>query len=102
MDSKVIDGKRHRVHKEYVDVIARMASDGRLLPLCICWRDGRSFPVEQVLERMGCASARRGTVTELFRISVAGRQTELYLEHHAGIPGIDGPHVRWWVYALDA
>ena len=102
MDSKVVNGKRRRVHKEYVDVIARIAGDGRVLPLRVCWRDGRSFAIDQVLERIGCASARRGMTTELFRIRMGDRETELYMEHHAGTPGIDGPHTRWWVYALDA
>ena len=43
-------GERRRVHREYVDVVARFGRDGSIDPVCVVWRDGRSFPIDEVLE----------------------------------------------------
>ena len=43
-------GERRRIHREYVDVVARFGRDGAIEPVCVAWRDGRSFPIDEVLE----------------------------------------------------
>ncbi len=39
----------HKV-KHFVDVIARMRDDGLVVPLAVCWGDGRTFHVEQDMD----------------------------------------------------
>lgn len=53
-------GERRRIHREYVDIYCRMGRDGQILPVRILWRDGRSFPVDEVVEP-GAAGRRRAT-----------------------------------------
>ena len=36
--------------KHYVDVIMRLRDDGRIVPLSVCWDDGRTFHIDQVLD----------------------------------------------------
>lgn len=41
---------RVRVHRVDVDVVAHFGRDGSIVPACVQWLDGRSFPVDEVLE----------------------------------------------------
>lgn len=44
------DGTRMRVHRVDVDVVARFERDGSIVSVCVQRLDGRSFPVDEVLE----------------------------------------------------
>ena len=44
------DGTRVRVHRVDVDVVARFERDGSIVSVCVQRLDGRSFPVDEVLE----------------------------------------------------
>ena len=56
-------GTRRRVHREYVDVYARFGRDGAIEPVCIMWKDGRSFRVDEVIDAGGFGTMSRGRQT---------------------------------------
>ena len=61
-------GERRRVHREYVDVYARFGRDGAIEPVCIMWKDGRSFSVDEVIESSGFGIMSRGRQTARYRV----------------------------------
>ena len=61
-------GERRRVHREYVDVYARFGRDGAIEPVCVMWKDGRSFRVDEVMETGGFGALVRGRQTARYRV----------------------------------
>ena len=97
-------GERRRVHREYVDVYARFGRDGAVEPVCVMWKDGRSFRVDEVLEVGPHGAPCGGRQTTRFRVRFGRHVTSLYLERREGETGIaaDGSQLlRWWVNAYD-
>lgn len=72
--------------KTYVDVVARIDADGRVTPLSIRWRDGRTFEIDRVHESIRRASARVGGTGIRYLVTVHGKEKFLFFE---------GP--RWFV-----
>ncbi|MGI6535241.1 MAG: hypothetical protein ACOX12_02315 [Eggerthellaceae bacterium] len=102
VDYLATDGKRRRVHREYVDVYVRMGRDGDVDPVTVSWRDGRSFHVDEVLDPGQFGPLRRGKQQRCYRVRFGGHETNLYLERREGIAALDEPpELRWWVYAYD-
>lgn len=96
------NGERRRVHREFVDVVARFGRDGAIEPVCVIWRDGRSFPVDEVLETGTFGGKSRGRQTAVYRVRFGSHETELYLERRDAAPAVAEPEkLRWWVYAYD-
>lgn len=103
MEYKTTDGGPRRVHKEYVDVITRFSREGRLEPVVVQWRDGRSFFVDEVLNAGEFGPRCRGRQVRCYRIRLGAHVTDLYLESRDAQPAMGTPAVlRWWVYAYDA
>jgi hypothetical protein len=97
-----IEGERRRVHREYVDVYARMGRDGGVDPVTVSWRDGRSFHVDEVLSEGQFGPVRRGRQQKRYRVRFGGHETDLYLERREAVPALEEPpELRWWVYAYD-
>ena len=91
-----------RRHREYVDVVARFGRDGLIEPVCVMWRDGRSFPVDEVLDAGQFGTALRGVQTARYLVRFGGHETDLYLERRAPVPAVSQPErLRWWVNARD-
>lgn len=96
-------GEAKRVHKEYVDVVARFGRDGDLEPVVVCWKDGRSFAIDEVTEMGRFGSMQRGRQCACYRIRFGGHETRLFLERQQSKPAIGEPEqLRWWVYAYDS
>lgn len=75
------DGTRVRVHRADVDVVARFERDGSIVSVCVQRLDGRSFPLDEVLEAApfsGPPPARQAV--GLYRVRFGRHETELYLE----------------------
>lgn len=90
------------MHKRYVDVFARFDADGTVEPVVVCWVDGRSFPVDEVLEAGPFGPLHHGKQTMRYRVRFGGHETDLYLERTEARPAIGEPEtLRWWVYAFD-
>lgn len=97
------DGSRRRVHREYVDVVARFGRDGSLDPVAVLWRDGRSFRIDEVLERCPFGAPARGRRTARYRVRLGGHETDIYLERRDPVPALgEGERLSWWVYAVDS
>lgn len=95
-------GERRRVHREYVDVYARMGRDGAVEPVCVMWKDGRSFRIDEVLEAGVFGTVCRGRQTARFRVRFGRHETDLYLERREPVPSLGEPErLLWWVNAYD-
>lgn len=110
-------GERRIAHREDVDVYARFGRDGAIEPVCVMWKDGRSFRIDEVLEVMPFGALCRGRQTARYRVRFGRHETTLYLERRcaperAGTDGADagadgsdsaenGERLTWWVYAYD-
>ena len=95
-------GEKRRVHREYVDVVARFGRDGSIEPVTVMWRDGRAFRIDEVVGTVPFGAMERGRQTSVYRVRFGGHETELYLERRAARPAMgEGDTLRWWVYAFD-
>lgn len=97
-----MNGKKRRVSKRYVTVYACMADDGRVMPVRVCWSDGRSFPIDEVVGIVPPGPVIKGMRTAVYTVRFGDWETELYLEQ----PVDDGHdekcrRARWWVWAFD-
>jgi len=84
--------------KHYVDVIARMRDDGLVTPLAVCWGDGRTYQVEQVLRPFPVTLPPKGkadpVLVQEYRVRIMGHVTKLYLERDRSLPGMPA---QWYV-----
>lgn len=95
-------GSRRRVHREYVDVVARFGRDGGIDPVAVLWRDGRSFTVDEVLERGAFGAETRGRRQARYRVRFGRHETDLWLERRSAVPAMgEVESLRWWVFAYD-
>lgn len=85
---------RGRRTRRYVDVIARWRDDGRIDPLSVCWPDGRSFQIEEVLGAPAAnAFPQADACTLRYTVRIGGHVTQLFLERDGARPG----EARWFV-----
>ena len=99
---RVRDGVRRRIHKEYVDVVARFAKCGDFEPIAVCWKDGRAVHIDEILETGVFSPLKYGKQVLKYRIRFGDHETELYLERHEARPMSGEPEtLRWWVFAFD-
>ena len=99
---RVRDGVQRRIHKEYVDVVAHFTKGGSFEPIAVCWKDGRTFPIDEILEIGAFGPPKHGKREMRYRIRFGGHETELYLERRDGRPMTSEPEtLRWWVFAFD-
>lgn len=85
--------------KHYVDVIMRLRDDGRIVPLSVCWDDGRTFHIDQVLDGPISNSPRSANRRTLrYTVRIGRRRTNLFLECEAGEGApIATRALRWYV-----
>lgn len=103
MEYRQTDGKTRRVHKQYVDVVARILAGGAVVPVAVCWVDGRSFTIDEVLRAGDFGITVQGVRTATYDVRFGGHETELFLEDRP-VERADGSHshvMRWWVWAFD-
>ena len=94
--------ERRRVYREYVDVVARFGRDGSIDPVCVVWRDGRSFPIDEVLEAGSFGTLIHGCQTARYRVRLGRHETDLYLGRREPEPALgEGERLIWWVHAYD-
>lgn len=102
MDYRVKEGQRKRVHKMYVSVVVHVTDEGRMDPLAVCWPDGRTFHVDEILFRGQPGQMQKGAKTTRYHVRFGRHETDLYLERREGSPAMGTPETdRWWVYAED-
>ena len=84
MEYRQTDGKTRRVHKQYVDVVARILAGGQVVPVTVCWVDGRCFTIDEIISTIGFGLMVHGIRTATYKVRFGGHTTELYLEARAG------------------
>lgn len=86
--------------RKYVDVIARWHESGRVEPMSICWPDGRTFQIDQVIGKPA-SSAFENAPARILRyvVRIGTRTTHLFLEINTR-EGVTC--ARWFVEALPA
>ena len=89
MEYRQTDGKTRRVHKQYVDVVARILAGGQVVPVTV--------------SSTGFGLTVHGIRTATYKVRFGGHATELYLEEQARErPDGSQTHLmRWWVWAFD-
>lgn len=83
--------------KLYVDVIARVRDDGRIVPLVVKWPDGREFQIDRVLGVASSAASEATVVTRRYDVIVGSKRTQVFFERDRR-EGERG--ARWYVNAL--
>lgn len=98
------NGKRRRTHKQYVDVLLRNTASGEALPYAICWIDGRTFFIDEILGTTLVPKMPFGTWiwARRYEIRLADHITTLTMEHYEDNQAIgELSYTRWWVNAYD-
>ena len=103
MEYRQTDGKTRRVHKQYVDVVARILAGGQVVPVTVCWVDGRCFTIDEIVSTTGFGLTVHGIRTATYKVRFGGHATELYLEDQTRErpDGSQAHLMRWWVWAFD-
>lgn len=96
------NGMQRRAHREEIDVVVSFCH-GKLVPLLIRWKDGRTFPIDEVLEAPESHEALGGLRITSFKVRLGLHERTIYLEQTKG-SGRDGlsDSFTWWVIAFDA
>ncbi len=66
--------------KVLVEVIARFAIDGSIIPLYVIWEDGRKFEVDKVMDVRRAASLKAGGQGTRYTIRMMGKETYLFYD----------------------
>ena len=85
--------------KHYVDVIMRLRDDGRIVPLSVCWDDGRTFHIDHVVGAPQANAPRTAKERTLrYTVQIGRRRTCLFLECGQGAGGAGSLQpLRWYV-----
>lgn len=68
--------------KQYVSVEARFDEDGNLLPLRICWEDGRRFEIDKITDVRFAPSLKSGGVGLRYTCRIGSNQRYLYFDEN--------------------
>ena len=66
--------------KQYVPVVVRFDTEGKLRPLVIEFDEEHKYPVDKVLDVRGAACQRVGGVGDRYTCRINGRVTYLWME----------------------
>ena len=64
--------------KVYVDVVARIDSDGTVTPLTVIWKNGKKFEIDRVYGSRRAYATKVGGTGIRYEISVSGKRTYLF------------------------
>lgn len=98
----IVNGKPTRRYKRYVDVLARYTSRGDIVPYAVCWIDGRTYFIDEVLQVNRPWLDTAGCWQVKYSVRLASHTTDLYLEQT--IRDKDSDEIakeRWWVMAIE-
>ena len=97
------DKPGRRVHKQYVDVYTRANADGTMVPIRVCWPDGRCFTIDEIVNIDPFGAIVQNAQTATYTIRFGQWKTNLMLEHYHEEDEVHGTedHLRWWVWAFD-
>lgn len=95
--------RSRRVHKQYIEVIARTRTDGSTIPIRIVWPDARTFTIDEITDIEPFGPTINHTQTAVYTCRFGGHTTQLFHERSRKDMGPEGviEHLRWWVWAYD-
>ncbi len=79
----------------YVKVTSDFDSTGYMQPRTIIWKDGRSYPIEQVRDLRPASSVRDGQSGYCYTVMIHGQEKYLFFERTD--PRIASKFGRWFV-----
>ena len=68
--------------KAYVGVEAYFSPEGKILPRCVEWEDGRRYAVDQVVDIRPAASLRAGGAGMRYTVRIGQQETFIFLEEN--------------------
>lgn len=71
-----------KVVKKYVQVTATFTPEGKLIPKCVVWDDGRRFEIDRIERCCRAASRKAGGVGLRYDCSIRGKETVLFYEEN--------------------
>ncbi len=75
--------------KIFVEVVVKHEKDGKKIPLCIIWENGKKYIIDKVIDSREAASLKAGGRGIRYKCRIHGKETFLWQED-------DG---RWFVEA---
>ncbi len=66
--------------RRYVQVIASFDTDGRVLPRCVVWPDGRTYAVDEIVDVRQMASTKAGGAGTCYDVRIGRTVTRLFKE----------------------
>lgn len=75
-------------YKRYVDVIVKQTKNGNIVPLYVCWENGKNYQIDKIVSRERRASQVGGCGLR-FVCLIRGQRRNLYLEKN-----------RWFIESL--
>lgn len=100
----ISEGQKKRTHKQYVDVLLRNTSSGEAMPYAVCWIDGRTFFIDEILGTTLVPKMPFGTWVwaRRYEIRLADHITTLTMEYYEDNQARgELSYTRWWVNAYD-
>lgn len=95
-------GRSVRTYKRYVDVLVRHTAYGSMIPYAICWVDGSTYFIDEVMNVNDPWPDCRGHWQVKYHIRLGEYETDLFLEQ--AVRDKDSDEIakeRWWVMAIE-
>lgn len=67
---------------KYIEVNAKMTSDGKVFPLQIIWEDGKIYDIDKVIDIRPLASTKGGGCGTRFICKIKGKEKTLFLSEY--------------------
>ena len=67
---------------KYIDVNAKMTSDGNVIPLSIIWDNGKVFDIDKIIDIRPLASTKGGGVGTRYICKIKGKEKTLFLSDY--------------------
>lgn len=82
--------------RKYVDVDVLFRTDGSVIPLAVCWKEGRpaSYPIDKILKGPSRMASQAGGCGECYEVMIHGQTRRLYLEK---VPSPYEQKTRWFI-----
>ncbi len=67
---------------KYIEVNAKMTTNGVVYPLEICWEDGKIFEIDKIVDIRNLASTKGGGVGIRYICKIKGKEKTLFLSDY--------------------
>ena len=67
---------------KYIEVNAKMKTDGKVIPFSIVWEDGKIFNIDRIIDIRPIASTKGGGVGVRYLCKIKGKEKALFLSDY--------------------